>query len=81
MSSDAEYILSGLRREYETLTNDVFCLKQDVYHLTQLLRQEMAFTDKLVAAIRTTSITVGQSGAFSALLKEFAEMRGKTSGD
>lgn len=39
MSSDAEYILSGLRREYEALSNDVFALRNDVYFLTEQLKK------------------------------------------
>jgi hypothetical protein len=52
MSSDAEYVLSGLRREYEALSNDVFALRNDVYFLTEQLKREIMFSDKLISIIR-----------------------------
>jgi len=52
MSNDAEYVLSGLRREYEALSNDVFALRNDVYFLTEQLKQEIMFSDKLISIIR-----------------------------
>ena len=52
MSSDAEYVLSGLRREYEALSNDVFALRNDVYFLTEQLKQEILFSEKLISIIR-----------------------------
>ena len=51
MSNDAEYVLSGLRREYEALSNDVFALRNDVYFLTEQLKQEIMFSDKLISII------------------------------
>jgi hypothetical protein len=53
MSSDAEYVLSGLRREYESLSNDVFALRNDVYFLTEQLKKEILLNDKLVSIIRS----------------------------
>jgi hypothetical protein len=52
MSSDAEYVLSGLRREYEALSNDVFALRNDVYFLTEQLKKEILFSEKLMSAIK-----------------------------
>lgn len=52
MSSDAEYVLSSLRREYEALSNDVFALRNDVYFLTEQLKQEILFSEKLISIIR-----------------------------
>lgn len=52
MSNDAEYILSGLRREYEALSNDVFALRNDVYFLTEQLKKEILFSEKLMSAIK-----------------------------
>ena len=53
MSNDAEYILSGLRREYEALSNDVFALRNDVYFLTEQLKKEILFSEKLMSAIKS----------------------------
>ena len=53
MSSDAEYVLSSLRREYEALSNDVFALRNDVYFLTEQLKKEILFSEKLMSAIKS----------------------------
>ena len=76
MSSDAEYILSGLRREYEALSNDVFTLKQDVYHLSESLKREVDFTHKLINSLRAIADSENPDRLINELMDEFTAMRG-----
>jgi len=75
MSSDAEYILSGLRREYELLSNDVFALRNDVYFLTQQLQKEITFSDKLISVIQNSIPQgIGQD-VLDAIMLEFGRTK------
>jgi translation initiation factor 2B subunit (eIF-2B alpha/beta/delta family) len=75
MSSDAEYILSGLRREYEALSNDVFALRNDVYFLTEQLKQEILFSDKLISIIRNGPLDKTAQKIIDELITEFGVKR------
>lgn len=75
MSSDAEYVLSGLRREYESLSNDVFALRNDVYFLTEQLKKEILLSDKLISVIQN-SIPQGISqDVLDAIMLEFGRTK------
>lgn len=75
MGNDAEYILSGLRREYESLSNDVFGLRNDVYFLTEQLKKEVSFSNKLISIIRSS----GPSEMTTKLMDDLVfEFRGRT---
>jgi hypothetical protein len=75
MSSDAEYVLSGLRREYESLSNDVFALRNDVYFLTQQLQKEITFSDKLISVIQNSIPQgIGQD-VLDAIMLEFGRTK------
>ena len=71
MSSDAEYILSGLRREYEALSNDVFALRNDVYFLTEQLKKEILFSEKLMSAIKSNTPEDVSEKILEELMMEF----------
>lgn len=71
MSSDAEYILSGLRREYEALSNDVFALRNDVYFLTEQLKKELLFSEKLMSAIKSNTPEDVSQKILEGLMMEF----------
>lgn len=74
MGNDAEYILSGLRREFESLSNDVFGLRNDVYFLTEQLKKEVSFSNKLISIIRSS----GPSDMTTKLLDDLVfEFRGR----
>lgn len=71
MSNDAEYILSGLRREYEALSNDVFALRNDVYFLTEQLKKEILFSEKLMSAIKSNTPEDVSQKILEELMMEF----------
>lgn len=71
MSSDAEYILSGLRREYEALSNSVFALRNDVYFLTEELKKEILFSEKLMSAIKSNTPEDVSQKILEELMMEF----------
>jgi hypothetical protein len=75
MSSDAEYVLSGLRREYESLSNDVFALRNDVYFLTQQLQKEITFSEKLISVIQNSMPQGVSKDVLEAIMLEFGRAK------
>jgi hypothetical protein len=75
MSSDAEYVLSGLRREYESLSNDVFALRNDVYFLTQQLQKEITFSEKLISVIQNSMPHGVGKDILDAIMLEFGRAK------